>query len=728
MQFHLDTALAACGIAPETRRHYQTATAWRTAHPMRWFSSDEPWVQPLAEARIALVYGGATKIKGYVFEAPRLPEIRGASALLDRINQVDIPLLWQENGLPRAALVYASGGTFLAFAPAGERARVLADAVERIYTTETLTANSVAVSDEVALLDLLFGRCAATYGLAEFRRDMNRDHAAIRAALEQYYVLPTRRSAPGSDDLEWRFLNRKTFGELVTLLASRANQRREERGDTDARQRRHIPHYELLPWAQKCEMSDIRPAVIPTRLEDAPLMSEASARKAHVGRLVKGEPRQTWFREWSNWHYRGRESAVAGAEARADHALLSWEERWETWLQQEEHHATPYARAFRQYADVRAAHDITEIAAASTAPRTQGYIGFISADGDRVGQRLAHLETADAYARFASALSEAAEQAVFTALAHHLHPVMIDGTPVHPFEILTIGGDDLMVMVPADAALEIAQTIGITFERIMAGFAQEHPEPGGDYQARPRPHGRSSGAVPAFPDLPEAYVGISAGVLIAPASTPIFFLDRLANELQTSAKRYAREWQRVREGADETHPPDAGGAVDMMVLKSVTMVSDRIADFRQLAYGVGERPAAQQSDAQQLPVERIARPYLWRDLAGLLATVRQFKQAAFPRSQLYRLREVLFTESAPVYASTLEFLYTIARQSDAVQQAFRDFRTMWHPETPDVQHLVPWRQGARLNTNGEMEPYWETIWPDLVELYDFVPVLEETDA
>ena len=31
---------------------------------------------------VALVYGGATKIKGYVFEAARLPEIRGASALL----------------------------------------------------------------------------------------------------------------------------------------------------------------------------------------------------------------------------------------------------------------------------------------------------------------------------------------------------------------------------------------------------------------------------------------------------------------------------------------------------------------------------------------------------------------------------------------------------------------------------------------------------------------------
>ncbi|MEN9265801.1 MAG: hypothetical protein Q6K99_06145, partial [Thermostichales cyanobacterium BF4_bins_65] len=40
------------------------------------------------QSRIGLVYGGATKIKGYVFESAKLAEVRGASALLDRINLV----------------------------------------------------------------------------------------------------------------------------------------------------------------------------------------------------------------------------------------------------------------------------------------------------------------------------------------------------------------------------------------------------------------------------------------------------------------------------------------------------------------------------------------------------------------------------------------------------------------------------------------------------------------
>ena len=46
---------------------------------------------------IGLVYGGATKIKQYVFDEAKLPDIRGASALLDRINLVDLPAFFNKS-------------------------------------------------------------------------------------------------------------------------------------------------------------------------------------------------------------------------------------------------------------------------------------------------------------------------------------------------------------------------------------------------------------------------------------------------------------------------------------------------------------------------------------------------------------------------------------------------------------------------------------------------------
>jgi CRISPR-associated protein Cmr2 len=48
----------------------------------------------LGNPQIALIMGGATKIKQYVFESAKLPEIRGASGLLDRVNLYDTPALF----------------------------------------------------------------------------------------------------------------------------------------------------------------------------------------------------------------------------------------------------------------------------------------------------------------------------------------------------------------------------------------------------------------------------------------------------------------------------------------------------------------------------------------------------------------------------------------------------------------------------------------------------------
>ena len=59
----------------------KTLTQLQNDYPDLWQQSTQ----------IGLVYGGATKIKQYVFEDAKLPDIRGASALLDQINLIDLP-------------------------------------------------------------------------------------------------------------------------------------------------------------------------------------------------------------------------------------------------------------------------------------------------------------------------------------------------------------------------------------------------------------------------------------------------------------------------------------------------------------------------------------------------------------------------------------------------------------------------------------------------------------
>ncbi|NJN19619.1 MAG: hypothetical protein HC822_26950 [Oscillochloris sp.] len=141
---------------------------------------------------IGLVFGGATKIKEYVFEAPRLPEIRGASAMLDWVNSSALPDLWvrelaahgMAEAAARAAIIYASGGNVLALAPA-DHAAALAQQIERTYTDWTISAQSAAVAMTVPLLSLRYGRDPLAYWVEQFRNDMQ--DSELRPLLEPAY-------------------------------------------------------------------------------------------------------------------------------------------------------------------------------------------------------------------------------------------------------------------------------------------------------------------------------------------------------------------------------------------------------------------------------------------------------------------------------------------------------------------------------------------------------------
>lgn len=646
--------------------------------------------------RLALVHGGATKIKGYVFEAPKLPEIRGASALLDWVGEQQIHQIWhaalpQKNrdaNQPHPYIIYASGGSFLAFAPC-DKAQELATKVERAYTEHTLTANSVAVAACFDLLEIRFGRLfngEATdtfYWIEDFLQDCKDEHKWNE--LKSYYYHPKDKENDKSDAvLKQRFFNRKTFGELVTVLATMFHRRRDERASHG--EPRCLPHYELIPWAVKCQSSDVRPAVINAHIgSDTRQLSEASARKLAVGRLVKGAD------------VGGLEKMLKPWQLPQDLRQKSWESRWQTFL---EHHAQSHYATKLANSQVKPASDLSSIGAASKPSR---YIGLIYADGNNIGRLMATLNTPEIYHKVSRALSEVAEQAVFTALAQHLEPV----NGVHPFEILTIGGDDLFIIVPGDKAFDIALMIGQHFEEQLTtrldNLAQTYnlsisPPKSTSKYLRYNP---SNATTPFLP-----LVGLSAGVLIAQENTPFFFLRDLVEELLKKAKKLAKQ------NADKGF---FGGAIDFMVLKSIGMVSDNIDAFRAEAL----------QDYPHSPRRLTARPYMWAEFAGLLTSIRALKQANAPRSQLYRIQRVLLrNRTAGIFDSAMEYLYTRSRLRDISTVLIDHIEHPWHwPSTSAPQRVCvpPWSSRPYPDDKQPKNHQYETIWPDLLEAYDFVP-------
>jgi CRISPR-associated protein Cmr2 len=155
-----------------------------------------------------------------------------------------------------------------------------------------------------------------------------------------------------------------------------------------------------------------------------------------------------------------------------------------------------------------------------------------------------------------------------------------------------------------------------------------------------------------------------------------------------------------------------GGAVDFMVMKSITMVTNKIPNFRKAALG--------DASARRLT----ARPYTWHEFAGLLKTVRALKKARVPRSQLYRLRQVLDADQGGgVVASVMEYLYTRARlRGDMPRVLMEHIEHNWcHAPmfTGGRMGMPPWLP------LGERGSSWETFWPDLLEAYEMVPEGDE---
>jgi CRISPR-associated protein Cmr2 len=687
----------------------------------------ELWQQ---ETRIGLVYGGATKIKQYVFEASKLPDIRGASALLDRINLVDLPAFfgdgrrslsieqWLDGNFPdlRKALIpeliiYSTGGSILAFCPAAF-IDDLANAIEKRYTHETLTANSCAVGDTFKLLEFRFGllqdNIEDTFWFNEYEN--NQGNSIVQAYFDQSEV---------SDSFE-RFQNRKNFNELVGKLANQFTQRRNGNNlpNIERPSRCYPPIFETHPYLQRDE-SDRRSAIMRVELPNSRFLSEPLARKRLVGEIAKRESSHAWYDnanlEWNP----------------LDIWIPSWVKKFQEFLNEEDNQelANRYYGAVNQE-DVKEARSLREIASAS---HPSGFVAYIYADGNNMGGYIRQkIKTPQDYRLFSKDIFEATEKSVYKALAGYLHPYRYtpDGKSsrtnkepvwIHPFEIITIGGDDVLRVVPADKALEIAKMIGDEFEKRLLDTNRYLLE---EIQPNLLAHRYTTDNVPP---ASKCLLSMSTGVLITAQDTPIYYADKLVSQLLKSAKKYAKELKK-----DHKY---YGGTVDFLVMKAVTMISSNIKEFR-------EQGLIKNKDGES-KLKLYASPYTLYELGGLLETAKAFKKAEFPRSQLYQIRSLLERGKRTAILNYRYFRIRLTNEA-AKQELTDNFELAWCDALTNNGNIAPWlsdiasiRRNLLLLIFLEASPpeefrshyivltllkkyTYETIWRELVDLYPFI--------
>ncbi|RMH74327.1 MAG: type III-B CRISPR-associated protein Cas10/Cmr2, partial [Cyanobacteria bacterium J007] len=355
------------------------------------------------------------------------------------------------------------------------------------------------------------------------------------------------------------------------------------------------------------------------------------------------------------------------------------------------------------------ARNVEEIANSSN-----NFLSFIYADGNNMGGYIQKIKTPGEYRQFSEDIFEATEQSVYYALANNLHPHELkdlqktehqsrNGTFVHPFEIITVGGDDVLILVPANKALAIAKDIGEKFEEILASKGR-YKIPESDKLEKPErsPHRyRPEEAVTR-----DTQLSTSMGVLTIAYDSPIYYANKLANQLLKSAKKRAKHLKKK----DVQY---FGGTVDILTLKSVTMISSNIEEFRKEGLTI---------ESQQ-KLQLYATPYTLHEIGGLIKTIQTFQEVGFPRSQLYQIRSLLEQGKR---TAILNYRYFAVRLK---KQALRDqlknqFDEAWCSAKTNNGNLAPWMTFI----DEEQKTIYETIWRDIVELYPFIEPEEQTDS
>jgi CRISPR-associated protein Cmr2 len=701
------TSLMSEDLWPETIADLQELIQ---KHPLLWNS------------RIGMVYGGATKIKQYVFESLKLQEIRGASALLDNINLVDLPAflhgdedlssdyfaeckeakdycknirsVWLEDdiqfkGLAKALIpeliIYSTGGNILAFCPEA-MTNQLANAIEKRYTSETLTANSCAVGETFKPLEIRLGLLpdeinTEIFWLANYQKAyQNPDTQSFMAG-----YIPC--SEPiNEENLLKAFQQRKSFNELTSKLAVLFNKRRSGNITGDRPSRQFPVMFETHPYLQR-DGGDRRSAIAQVKvLPGKPWYSESIARKRLVGQIAKRDTPGDWYERLDlTWSH--------------NKEIETWVSKYEQFLKQH-NHSEQY---FGEVEEVDEARSLIEIGNAS-----RGFVAYIYADGNNMGGHIQKIKTPQEYQKFSQDIFNATEKSVYKALCKHLRPHRLHGLTdpesedrntkwIHPFEIIAIGGDDVMLIVPADKALLIAETLGVEFEIYLAKDKDYTIPNNQEYQDKIHRY-RPTTALPSASKL-----SMSTGVLITADATPIYYAEDLTNQLLKTAKEKAKYLK---------NHGYYGGTVDFMVLKTVTMISSNIQEFRK--EGLVKKAGGQE-------LKFYAAPYTLHELKGLLDVVYDIKEAGFPKSQLYQIRSLLERGKR---TAILNYRYFRVRLGDQNQSALREkFEDGWCRAKTNDGSVAPWMHYTKTNdADNSEESGYETIWRDLVDLYDFTPV------
>jgi hypothetical protein len=333
------------------------------------------------------------------------------------------------------------------------------------------------------------------------------------------------------------------------------------------------------------------------------------------------------------------------------------------------------------------------------------YIGLIYADANNMGNEIKNFRTLERLKGFADKVDSSIYQAVCDAVQKHLpvrqlsdqnlpgatHSSAKNNSPqwVFPFDILLLGGDDLVMVTPASLAMDVALTTAKSFNELTKSWGFEG----------------------------KGYI-LSVSVILAPIKYPFGLLQDLAETTLKAAKK-KRGKQEKQEEKKEKKKPSAYGdtSINFMVVAGSTSH-----DFDKVYRQMSNKDVQVSGYTQKVHFYATLRPYTVEELEILLKAIRDGRKMSLGRTKLHQVREAVLRmnltisvgESLAVLRnwrqSQREFIYNhVYRLGGHYQERHQEIDK---PGTLFPRVTFPWFADG--------DSIYRTSLLDFVELYDFV--------
>ena len=625
--------------------------------------------KPLKENRV-LVSIETVKIKDFIFSTNKLKLIRGASYLLDYMNQVEVPRILKKYGLE-----YNS--------------KEIVDEIYNISDDKEFLEKVDEKIDEAIDKRILYIGAGNAKFLVE---DKDKAEKICKEIKEVYKAL-----APSAKVVA-EYYEIKENEEIWTAIDELAQKTAEKKSEG-------FPMLNIdLPFAVKCDLSGTEPAVVSLK------NLEKDLKKIEIHKSGEGSDDDKQVEDTI--------TAIRNV-IKKDNMKISEESAVK--IKYSNKMIKDDVNEIGFYSIIKKAlnYDIhlnTEIDDYSVG---DSFIGFVYSDGDGLGDFLKNVKkvytTEEEYLKFMRKFSVILDRNTKYVLKEVIKKmyndkkfvkkkqILKDGKPKYEIindkeeevkksiigEFLIVGGDDVCAVFPADLAIEISYEFQKQFEEKMKKFTEIENQK----NEKKNPENITS----------------SCGVVIAKNKTPMFQLFEQGLKLQKSAKAKRYQENKNREGEVRT------GYIDFQVIGNEGNVN--IKEYRQKWYNKFDK---EDKNKGKLHVSR--RPYSisgleneeYKDVSEsidkLIDQVKKLKTKNFPNTKIRYIYDLKKDDTKTDNEKIMESINILSKMSTEEIQVLNE---LWGIK--DKMNL----SFENENKNEKFKEFFDNIF-DVLEIYDFI--------